>query len=220
MNEAYAINDNGQIVGTGTYQGQTRAFRLDPQLIVLAAAALMMAPGIASAYEVHVSITGAGTVDEDPALTQANMINPACSSPQTTATGTAGADCRPGVPTGDYAYGWTVRWLATPAPGWSFVRWESDGSSGSPVICDGSGGSSTHTVQSCQFATVDNLQTRAVFADTTAPTASITGGPAAASTSGRDASFSFTVTDQPAGQPVSYRCKLTGPGGVVQDWTS
>lgn len=40
LNEAYAINDNGQIVGTGTRLGQTRAFRLDPQLIGLAAAAL------------------------------------------------------------------------------------------------------------------------------------------------------------------------------------
>ena len=40
LNEAYAINDNGQIVGMGTRLGQTRAFRLDPQLIELAAGAL------------------------------------------------------------------------------------------------------------------------------------------------------------------------------------
>ena len=37
LNEAYAINENGQIVGDGTYRGQTRAFRLDPQLIAVAA---------------------------------------------------------------------------------------------------------------------------------------------------------------------------------------
>jgi probable HAF family extracellular repeat protein len=30
LNEAYGINDSGQIVGAGTYNGQARAFRLDP----------------------------------------------------------------------------------------------------------------------------------------------------------------------------------------------
>ncbi|MGH9674229.1 MAG: hypothetical protein ACRD44_13690 [Bryobacteraceae bacterium] len=37
--EAYGINDDGQIVGAGSYQGQTRAYRLDP---MLAPEAIMM----------------------------------------------------------------------------------------------------------------------------------------------------------------------------------
>ena len=34
LKEAYGINDGGQIVGMGTYQGQLRAFRLDPEVRV------------------------------------------------------------------------------------------------------------------------------------------------------------------------------------------
>lgn len=33
LREAYGINDSGQIVGTGTYNGVSRAFRLDPAMI-------------------------------------------------------------------------------------------------------------------------------------------------------------------------------------------
>jgi probable HAF family extracellular repeat protein len=31
LNEAYGINDRGQVVGTGTFAGQSRGFRLDPE---------------------------------------------------------------------------------------------------------------------------------------------------------------------------------------------
>ena len=179
---------------------------------------LLLAPGAAHAYEVHVSIAGSGTVDEDPALNQADLVYGGCYSDVRTPTGTVGADCYPGDPNGPYSYGWTVRWKATPSDGWEFVRWESDGSP-KPVICDGANWSSTHTEQSCQFRTYDNLQTRAVFKDVTAPTAGITGGPAAGSTSGRSVDFDFGVTNHPAYQPVDYRCKLTGPNGVVRDWS-
>ena len=45
LNEAYAINGKGQIVGSGTFQGQTRAFRLDPLGVALNAAAAIPEPG-------------------------------------------------------------------------------------------------------------------------------------------------------------------------------
>ncbi|MEP6535926.1 MAG: PEP-CTERM sorting domain-containing protein [Bryobacteraceae bacterium] len=45
LNEAYGINDRGQIAGSGTYQGQTRAFRLDPLGSNFAAAVIIPEPG-------------------------------------------------------------------------------------------------------------------------------------------------------------------------------
>ncbi len=69
-----------------------------------------------------------------------------------------------------------MRYEATPAPGYNFVRWQSDGGS-NPVICDNAT-SDSYTGSICQFATYRDLQTRAVFSDTTPPpTPEITSGP-------------------------------------------
>jgi probable HAF family extracellular repeat protein len=46
LNAAYAINDNGQIAGMGTYQGELRAFRLDPQDVTRALEAFSEAAAI------------------------------------------------------------------------------------------------------------------------------------------------------------------------------
>jgi probable HAF family extracellular repeat protein len=46
LNAAYAINDNGQIAGMGTYQGELRAFRLDPQVVTRALEAFSEAAAI------------------------------------------------------------------------------------------------------------------------------------------------------------------------------
>jgi hypothetical protein len=186
--------------------------------LIVALVTLLLAASTSYAYQIHLSIKGAGTVDEDPSLTQANLLDPACNSPQATPTGTVGANCYPGTPTGDYGYGWTVRWKATPMQGWSFVRWESDGSGTTYRTCDGQSGL-TYSGASCQFGTFDNYQMRAVFEDTTAPTVTITDGPAAGSTTGTSVAFVFGRTDENAAQPASFRCRLTGPSGVVENWT-
>lgn len=158
----------------------------------------------AHAYEVHVSIKGAGTVDEDPALTQADKLNPACSTSQTNPMGMVGANCYPGDPDGSYHWGWTVRWKATPAEGYTFVRWQSDGSP-KPVICDGANGESTYTEASCQFATFDNLQTRAVFEDWKEPPAPWVGGTFPYAT--QHASFSFGIPRDPTFK--FFECRVT-----------
>src|SRR5215210_3633789 len=195
---------------TGLFE--TRSARLIVSVVATLAAmiaSLLLAPGVAHAYEVHLSISGAGTVDEDPALTQANILDPACVSPQTTPTGTVGANCYPGDPNGDYGWGWVVQWKATPAQGWSFVRWESDGSP-KPVICDQStpaATTSTYTGTSCGFKTFDNLQTRAVFADTTAPNTPAISGPSQF-TNQQTATFNFSsfLSDPTFKQ---YECRVT-----------
>ena len=166
----------------------------------------------AHAYEVHVSIKGAGTVDEDPALTQANILNPACSSSSTTPTGVVGANCYPGDPNGDYQWGWTVQWKATPAAGYRFVQWESDGNP-KPVICDKSSPpatTSTYTGTSCKFETYDNLQTRAVFVDDTSPTMASLTGPSG--TIGGAATFNFSASSDPTFR--YFECRVAG----VHDW--
>jgi hypothetical protein len=161
-----------------------------------------------------VSVVGSGTADE---TTPANKLF--CSSPQTTPSWMIGSTCLAGTPAGEYGQGWTVRYVATASDGWQFVRWQSDGTTREAVVCDGATGS-TYTGTACQFGTFNNYQTQAVFEDVTAPTPGITGGPPASSTSGRSVTFTFGVSTNPAGQPTTYTCRLTGPGGLVQDWTS
>ena len=133
------------------------------------AASLLLAPGVAHAWEVRVGISGAGKVEE---TTPANLLGSNCFSSSTTPTGTIGKTCLAGTPTGAYGNLWDVDYKATPASGYTFVRWESDGSSRTAVICDRSeppATTSSYNGNVCKFRTVDNMQTRAVFADLTAP---------------------------------------------------
>lgn len=180
-------------------------------VLLLAAFQIAVQAKPAHAYEVHLSISGAGTVDEDPTLsTQANILDPACSSSATTPTGTVGANCYPGDPNGNYGYGWVVKWKATPAAGYTFVRWESDGSATTSVKCDGANGSPTYTGTSCQFATFGNYQTRAVFADTTAPPSpTISNGPLFPVKG--SASFTLSISDPTFRY---FQCRVVG----VHDW--
>jgi Bacterial Ig-like domain len=137
------------------------------------AASLLLAPGKAHAYEVHVSISGAGSVTE---TTPADLLRSNCWSPSATPTGTVATNCYPGEPDGPYGWGWVVRYEAHPAPGYQFWKWDSDGGP-DPVICDGSF-DAQHTGSVCQFATFGNLQTRAFFRDEYPPVeANITSGP-------------------------------------------
>ena len=173
---------------------------------VAALAASLLVPGTAHAYEVHVSITGAGQVTE---TTSANLIGSGCVTAAANPTGVVGVNCYPGSPDGDYGWGWTVRYVATPKPGYRFVQWQSDGSP-KPVICDGANGSSTYTGTACQFATYDNLQTRAVFVDDTSPAMASLTGPSQV-VSGRVA-FSFSASPDPTFK--HFECRVAG----VHDW--
>jgi probable HAF family extracellular repeat protein len=64
LNEAYGINDSGQIVGMGTYQGQSRAFRLDPERVQFAGLAIGEAgvpePGTFMLLGIGMVLIGAG----------------------------------------------------------------------------------------------------------------------------------------------------------------
>lgn len=172
----------------------------------VAAPALVAAP--AHAYEVHISITGAGQITE---LTQAGLVGTGCVTSSNNPTGTIGADCYPGDPAGDYGWGWTVQLKATSKPGYRFVRWQSDGGP-KPVVCDGANGSSTYTGETCTFQTFDNLQTRAVFEDVTAPAMSSLSGPNAP-VSGAT-SFTFAAAADPT--LSGFECRVAN----VHDWTS
>ncbi len=185
---------------------------------VAALAASLLAPDIARAYEVHVSITGAGRVYE---TTNANLVGKECSpwdwnvglvSPQETQTGVVGAECWPGSPNSEYGWGWTVRYVAEAKPGYSFVQWQSDGGS-DPVLCD-TGSAGTYQIpyggSACQFRTYKNLQVQAVFEDTTNPAMTSLRGPSQVVTG--PAGFTFSAADDPTFR--KFECRVVG----VHDW--
>ena len=174
---------------------------------VLAAFLCILAlPAAAQAYQVHISITGAGQVTE---TTSANLVGSGCVTFAANPTGTVGKDCFAGTPSGDYGWGWTVRYVATAKSGYHFAQWQSDGSP-NPVICDNAGGSSTYTGSACQFATYDNLQTRAVFVDDSSPAMSSLNGPT--TTVGGAATFTFSAVADPT--VTGFECRVAG----VHDW--
>jgi hypothetical protein len=137
-------------------------------------------------------------------------VGSSCVTSAANPTGVVGVNCFPGTPTGDYGSGWTVRYVATPKPGYRFVQWQSDGS-GSPVLCDGANGSSTYTGTACQFATFANLQVQAVFEDVTAPAMASLNGPSQA-VNGSTA-FSFGAVADPT--LTGFECRVAN----VHDWT-
>jgi Bacterial Ig-like domain len=177
--------------------------------VTAAMAQVLVAAPPAHAYEVHISISGAGQVVE---TTTANLVGSGCTTSAVNPTGVIGVDCFPGDPTGDYGYAWTVRLVATAKPGYRFVQWQSDGSSGAPVLCDGANGSSTYTGIACQFSTFNNLQLRAVFVDDTAPAMTSLSGPNQAVNG--PTSFTFGAAADPTIR--GYECRVAN----VHDWES
>lgn len=181
---------------------------------------LLLAAGPAHAWYVDISITGAGRVYE---TTDANELDEHCpdtiegfASPGNTPTGTLGATCRAGDAAGDYGHGWVVRYVAEPAAGYRFAGWRSDGRTNpSPVLCDGSNGSSSYGGAACQFATFQNLQTRAVFIDDTPPAMSSLTGPT--SQVNGPATFTFSASADPTFR--LFECRLvTGGEALLRDW--
>ena len=181
----------------------------------MAAALVLLLPGLAQAYYVDISITGAGRVYE---TTDANELDEHCpdtiegfASPGTTPTSTLGATCRAGSADGDYGLGWVVRYVAEPAAGYRFDGWRSDGRSNpGPVLCDGSNGSPTYSGTACQFATFEDLQVRAHFVDDTPPALHTLTGP------NQDVNGPATFTFSAASDPTFrlFQCRVGG----VHEW--
>ena len=189
---------------------------LKPSLAALAAtSAFLLAAPAAQAWYVDISITGAGRVYE---TTDADELDEHCpdaiegfASPGTTPTGTLGASCRAGDAGGDYGYGWVVRYVAEAAAGYRFAGWQSDGRTNpGPVLCDGSGGSSSYAGAVCQFATFQNLQTRARFVDDTNPSMSSLTGPNQVVNG--PATFTFSAAADPTFR--FFECRVGG----VHEW--
>jgi hypothetical protein len=175
-------------------------------VLAVAVAAILVSSAPAHAYEVQISISGAGQITE---TTTANLVGSGCVTSATNPTGQIGATCSPGDPAGDYGWGWTVRLVATPKPGYRFVHWTTNGS-GNPVLCDGAGGSPTYAGTACQFKTFDNLQTRAVFVDDTAPTLSSLTGPTQPVNG--PAAFTFAAAADPTFR--AFECRVAG----IHEW--
>jgi hypothetical protein len=160
----------------------------------------------AHAWEVRISINGAGQVRE---TTPANLVGSNCFSPSTTPTGTLGKTCLAGTPSGDYGSAWDVDYVAEPASGYTFKRWESDGTTRTAIICDRSSPAattSTYTGATCKFRTFENLQTRAVFADEQSPSQpSITN--TTPTLTNQAVSFDFSTSSDPTFR--RFECRVT-----------
>jgi len=198
------------MLSTGLFEMRaTRLLAILLTTLVGMTASLLLAPGVAHAYEVHISITGAGQVIE---TTSADLVGEDCVTSSTNPTGAVGKDCFPGDPNGEYGIGWDVDYLAIPKPGYRFDQWQSDGSP-KPVICDRSSPpatTSTYTGTACKFRTFDNLQTRAVFVDDTSPTMASLSGPNGAVNGA--ATFTFSASSDPTLR--FFECRVAG----VHDW--
>ncbi len=174
--------------------------------LLLAAFQVALQAKPAHAWEVRISISGGGQVRE---TTSANLVGSNCFSPSTTPTGTVGKTCLAGTPSSGYGSAWDVDYVAEPASGFTFARWESDGSTRNAVICDRStppATTSTYTGATCKFRTFENLQTRAVFVDTQAPSQpSISSN--TPQVTNQPASFSFSTFADPTFK--GFECKVT-----------
>jgi len=178
----------------------------------VAGASVVLTASPASAYEVRISISGAGQVTE---TTPANLVGNTCTTSANNPTGVVGVTCLAGTPSGDYGWNWDVDYVATPKSGYRFVRWESDGTSRSGVICDRSTPAATGTTYTgsvCKFRTPYDLQLRAVFEDVTAPSMTSLSGPSGP-VSG-SATFTFAAAADPT--LTGFECRVLG----IHDWVS
>ena len=178
----------------------------------IVAALAVLFPAAAHAYEVRISISGAGQVTE---TTPANLVGSGCATSPDNPTGTVGLTCLAGTPSGEYGSFWDVDYVATPSAGYRFVRWQSDGTSRPGIICDRStpaATTTTYTGTSCKFRTPSDLQTRAVFEDVTAPSMASLNGPG--QTVGGPAAFTFSAVPDPT--LAGIECRVAG----VHDWVA
>ena len=101
--------------------------------LLLAAFQVAVQAKPAHAWEVRITISGAGQVRE---TTPADLVGSNCFSPSTTPTGTIGKTCLAGTQTGDYGSAWDVDYVAEPASGYTFKRWESDGTTRTAIALE------------------------------------------------------------------------------------
>jgi hypothetical protein len=187
-------------------------FRRACAVLFLVVAFLAGVPALAHALGVRISIRGAGTIQETSIF---NLVGAECGQPglqssPTTPTGIFGGQCVPGSPTGGYSPGSTITYVATPAPGYRFNRWQSDNGAGPAVVCGRSDPPAVTSTYSgsptCRFVITDNLQTQAAFVDDTDPAMSALSGPAAP-VSG-PASFTFGAVADPTLR--HFECRVPG----------
>lgn len=198
------------MLSTGLFETRSAKVIAAVVAMLLLAAFQVVQAKPAHAWEMKVTITGAGSVVE---TTPAALLN--CASPSTTPTGTIGATCLAGTPSGAYGNLWDVDYVATPAAGYTFKRWESDGSTRTAITCDRSTPAATSTTYSgsniCKFRATGNLQTRVVFADEQNPSiASLTGG--SSTPVNGPVTFNFSATSDPTFK--HFECRVLG----VHDW--
>ena len=175
-------------------------------LLLAATSTVVLSAAPANAYQVNVQITGAGQVVEK---TDAGELG-TCIAPGNTPTGTVGASCTAGTTSGDYGWGWVVRYEAIASSGYRFSHWQSIG--GAPLYCDGSNNSTTYSGTACQFATFNNHAIQAVFVDDTAPAMSSLNGPNQAVNG--PATFTFGAQADPT--LMGFECRVAN----VHDWQS
>lgn len=181
-------------------------------LVLLAFFQVALQAKPAQAWEVSVSIKGAGQVTE---VTNRGLIASDCpgglDSPNTTPTGQIGDSCSPGSPNGVYSSGDIVEYRAAPKPGFQLVGWRNadDPATYSPVLCDNSGGSPNYlgtTATNCRFQIFANLKAQAVFADTSAPaTPTITN--TTPTVTNQPVSFAFSTSADPTFR--RFECRVT-----------
>jgi len=165
-------------------------------VLLLAAFQVAVQAKPAHAWEVSLSIKGAGKITE---VTNKGLIASDCSpggsgglqSPNTTPTGQVGASCSPGSPSGGYNTLDIVEYKAEPKTGFSFVGWRNsdDGATYNPVLCDGSNNQPNYNGTNCRFQMFESLKAQAVFADTQDPSQPSVSGPS--QPVNQSASFSF-----------------------------
>lgn len=169
-------------------------------LLLAATSTVVLTAAPANAYQVNVQITGAGQVVEK---TDAGELG-TCIAPGNTPTGTVGASCTAGTTSGDYGWGWVVRYEAIASSGYRFSHWQSIG--GAPLYCDGSNNSTTYSGAACQFATYNNHAIQAVFVDDTAPAMSSLSGPVQAVNGAT--TFTFSAASDPTFR--RFECRVVG----------
>jgi hypothetical protein len=195
---------------------QTRSAKLIIAVVavlLLAAFQVALQAKPAHAWEVSLSIKGAGKITE---ITPRNLISTQCSpggtggfqSPNTTPTGTVGANCSPGDPNGDYPSFDVIEYRADPLPGFTFVGWKNSDGTGSygPVICDNSNNSPNYSGQNCRFQIFANLKAQAVFQDTTPPSQPTISNPTPTRTN-QTVSFTFPAPSDPTFK--EFQCRVT-----------
>jgi hypothetical protein len=199
----------------------TRIFETRSAKLVAAVAAVLLLAAFqvavqakpAHAWEVNLSIKGAGQITE---VTDRGLVASECTpggsqglqSPNTTPTGTVGNSCLPGSPNGIYNSGDIVEYRATPLSGFTFVGWRNADGSGSfkPVLCDGSNNQPSYNGTNCRFQMFESLKAQAVFQDTTPPSQPSINNTTPTLTN-QAVSFDFSTTSDPTFR--QFECRVT-----------